>query len=105
MRLSPNSPPNSPGGAGPTGGGVVNRACSAHDTCFFNAGINADGNTNGKIPWSLKQVDAARSCNQGLYDAVKGSSEAGATLLQLWLLYGDDVPFFQILRPNTAAHR
>lgn len=48
-----------------------------------------------------RQVRAAAACNQKLYNAVQGSTETGATLLQLWLLYGDN---FYILRRNTAAH-
>lgn len=88
-----------PGGAGPTGG-VVNGACHAHDLCYENAKINADGNTNGNIYWSPGQVAAAKVCNQILYDAVKGSKESGAWSIQQWLLYGEGF----ILRPGTAAH-
>lgn len=89
-----------PGGAGPKGG-VVNGACAAHDACYADAGIDAAGNTNPGISWTPAQVKAARSCNQGLYNAVKGSTEPGATLIHLWLLYGDGL----ILRPGTAAHQ
>jgi RHS repeat-associated protein len=89
-----------PGGAGPRTG-VANGACAVHDECFGTAGINADGNTNPSIVWTTAQVAAARSCNQGLYDAVKDSNDAGATGIKLWLRYGES---FRILRQGTAAH-
>lgn len=81
----------------------VNGACAAHDACYDRAHIDADGNLNASIYWSQEQVAAAKACNQILYNAVRDSFEPGATSIQLWMLYGDRFPFFQILRPKTAA--
>lgn len=93
-----------PGGAGPTSG-EVNGLCYAHDTCFNNARINADGNTNPNIYWSLSQVHLARECNQDLYNALKQISNAtGSQSIRLWLLYGDQLGPLSILRSGTHVH-
>jgi hypothetical protein len=89
------------GGAGPTSGDV-NSLCYAHDTCFNDAHINADGNTNPSIYWSPAQVDLARGCNQTLYNALKQiPNSTGSQSIRLWLLYGDQLGPLSILRPGT----
>lgn len=92
-----------PGGAGPDRGvGIANSLCAVHDNCFKNAGIDADGNTNWSIPWSLEQAVAASNCNQALYDGLKAHPFAvGSWSIRNWLLYGDTVG---ILRPGTAVN-
>lgn len=89
-----------PGGRGPTGG-IINGACVAHDTCFTNAGIDANGNTHPEIPWSFSQVIAASNCNQTLYNTAKQyPNEIGSAGLQFWLRHGD---MLGILRRGTAV--
>ena len=89
-----------PGGAG-SRAGVVNGACAAHDQCFTDAGINADGNTDRSIYWSPDQVKHARICNQVLFNTLNRHIWAvGSEAIRLWLQYGDH---FGILRQGTTA--
>jgi RHS repeat-associated protein len=92
------------GGAGRPNGGFAGD-CQVHDNCFDRAGLDANVNssTSGLTP---AQMDAARACNQGLYNAAASHPNTpGSAALQYWLT-GNARPFgYSTIYPGTEARR
>lgn len=89
---------------GPGGGGGttsnVDAACRAHDLCYGAHGLSFLPNL-GIGSFDVAQTQAARACNQSLYNAVKMyPNEHGSQAIQLWLTNGVGVG---ILAPGTSV--
>ncbi len=91
-----------PGGGGSSIGGI-DAACQAHDACYETAGLDASINTSS-VSLTPAQAQAAQACNQALYDAARSHPGApGSSLIQLWLVHGEQTPFGAVLAARTAA--
>ncbi len=89
---------------GPGGGGAttsnVDAACRAHDLCYGDHGLSFLPNL-GIGSFDAAQTQAARGCNQSLYNAVKMyPNEHGSQAIQFWLTNGVGVG---ILAPGTSV--
>src|SRR5271170_4779293 len=89
---------------GPGGGGGttsnVDAACRAHDLCFGAHGLSFLPNL-GIGSFDAAQTQAAKGCNQSLYNAVQMyPNEHGSQAIQLWLTHGVGVG---ILAPGTSV--
>jgi hypothetical protein len=88
-----------PGGSG-TPTSTVDRACQAHDLCYAAHGLSFLPNL-GIGSFTPAQAEAAKACNQSLYNSVINyPNEHGSQAIQLWLTHGVGLG---ILAPGTAA--